>query len=475
MFALSTILLFVTALNLHSDIHLAWAESMLWTVDDDGAADFHTIGEAINAAAEGDSVFVHNGIYREHLAVSKSITLIGESEENTIVDGLRQNRSIIELDGRNVVLTGFKVLNTSREAGTSYAGIKISGQGCNVTRNHIAKCKIGVFATSDNNQISENSFTNNGHGISLYSTSDVIVEANNLTLNTVGISLAFSNGNTIVNNSATNSASGGHGIVISSDSFNNTLIDNYLVENYHGMWLSSSPNNLIVKNTIATNELLGIELANSPSNAFYHNNIANNPTPVRLDNNSASLWDNGYPSGGNYWHNYLDIDEKKGPDQNQQGSDQIWDNPYIIDAENRDRYPSTSPYGDISDLLRVRANSGQDQTVNLGAIVHFDASQSTGDIASYEWNFGDGTMNTGVITTHNYSKVGTYYVTLIVKDSTGNSDTDQLTVTVVSEGQPPWTSILALTAGASITATLLWKYKTSKRRKKSLHAKRRKR
>jgi len=59
---------------------------------------------------------------------------------------------------------------------------------------------------------------------------------------------------------------------------------------------------------------------------------------------SNNTWDNGYPSGGNYWSNYTDADLYSGPYQNETGSDGIGDTPYVIDAENQDNYPLMNPW-----------------------------------------------------------------------------------------------------------------------------------
>jgi len=50
-------------------------------------------------------------------------------------------------------------------------------------------------------------------------------------------------------------------------------------------------------------------------------------------------WDNGYPSGGNYWSDYNGTDLYGGPYQNITSSDGIGDTPYIINAKNQDKYP----------------------------------------------------------------------------------------------------------------------------------------
>jgi outer membrane protein assembly factor BamB/chitodextrinase len=70
--------------------------------------------------------------------------------------------------------------------------------------------------------------------------------------------------------------------------------------------------------------------------------------------------------------------------------------------------------------------------------VTFNASLSTpdgGTLISYEWDFGDLTNATGVITTHSYDDNGTYTVTLTITDDEGLSDTDSQDVTVLN--RPP--------------------------------------
>jgi len=53
----------------------------------------------------------------------------------------------------------------------------------------------------------------------------------------------------------------------------------------------------------------------------------------------VNVWDDGYPSGGNYWSNYNGTDLYSGPYQNETGSDGIGDTPYTIDANDTDNFP----------------------------------------------------------------------------------------------------------------------------------------
>lgn len=78
------------------------------------------------------------------------------------------------------------------------------------------------------------------------------------------------------------------------------------------------------------------------------------------------------------------------------------------------------------------ANAGPDQEVVLGSPVTLNGSASTDDkaITSYDWDFGDGNMGSGVEVMHTYSTSGMFTVTLEVSDADGASDVDQAVVTV---------------------------------------------
>ncbi len=65
---------------------------------------------------------------------------------------------------------------------------------------------------------------------------------------------------------------------------------------------------------------------------------------------------------------------------------------------------------------------------------NFDGSGSSdtdGTIASYAWNFGDGTNGSGPAASHTYTASGTYTVTLTVTDNAAAAGTTAHAVTVV--------------------------------------------
>jgi len=121
---------------------------------------------------------------------------------------------------------------------------------------------------------------------------------------------------------------------------NTSIHGNRITENGYGIQLwDSSNHNDIYGNNITNSLSYGIRLGESSNNTFYHNYFINNANQVYVEPDNPNTWDDNYPSGGNHWSDYTDVDQYSGPDQNELGSDEIWDHPYIIDENNQDNYP----------------------------------------------------------------------------------------------------------------------------------------
>ena len=117
------------------------------------------------------------------------------------------------------------------------------------------------------------------------------------------------------------------------------ISENNIESNSMGIWLSG-PYNRIIRNNIVNN---GVGVSDFiGENYVQHNNFINNSATAGVTENSftISIWDDSYPSGGNYWSNY------NGTDNNEDG---IGDTPYIINENNQDKYPFMNPV-DISTI-----------------------------------------------------------------------------------------------------------------------------
>lgn len=195
------------------------------------------------------------------------------------------------------------------------------------------------------------------------------------------------------------------------------------------MLLSGSHNNIICGNTIQRNYGGGIIMSNSNENLIYHNNFILNQPQV-AGNIGINTWDQGYPSGGNYWSNYIGADNYSGINQDEPGSDGIGDTPYVLNTNNKDNYPLMNRWENELPI----ADAGLDQTVYAGDIVEFDGSGSydpDGQIVKTAWNFGDGTTIEDTFTpTHVFYDRGNYTVTLTVVDNDDGESSDTVEITV---------------------------------------------
>jgi parallel beta-helix repeat protein len=133
-----------------------------------------------------------------------------------------------------------------------------------------------------------------------------------------------------------------YGIHLLTSHGNNSINNNKVNNHDYGIYLQKSSINIINNNTVWNNDL-GFRIVGSNSNKIYHNNIINNTNQATDDSNNANQWDNGYPSGGNYWSNYTGIDLNSTAAQDVPPPDGIGDSPYIIDSDSQDNYPLMEP------------------------------------------------------------------------------------------------------------------------------------
>jgi len=328
--------------------------------------DFATIQAAINDqdTADGHTIFVEEGTYYEHVVVNKSLSLIGEDRSTTIIDGNYTGSNVMNITANNVNITGFTIQNGRKDGiwlnysslctisgnnvtNSKYAnGIRLrwssfnTVSGNDLTNNYNA----GVFLyRSCCNTVSGNNITNNGEeGVFIYSFShNNTVSGNTITGNlfwTIGIRLkSYCDNNIVSGNNISNNDF--DGIQVQQDCCNNIVSGNNIANNSIGICLrSNSYSNIVSENSIINNDY-GVWLSSS-DNTFYHNNFIDNTEQVDVEYGCAGVWDDDYPSGGNYWDDYTGMY----PYAEEIDYSGIWNTPYEIDADNIDRYPLMTLY-----------------------------------------------------------------------------------------------------------------------------------
>ncbi|UCD14587.1 MAG: right-handed parallel beta-helix repeat-containing protein [Thermoplasmatales archaeon] len=129
-------------------------------VGGNGPGNYSLIQMATFAASDGDTIFVYAGIYRQWfwtLRIDKSIRLLGEDPESTIIVGKRifwQGNPVIDVCADDVTISGFTIfedipskhiLGDSRDCGVwIYRGAR----NCVVSGNIFTKGVHGVFLSS---------------------------------------------------------------------------------------------------------------------------------------------------------------------------------------------------------------------------------------------------------------------------------------------------------------------------------------
>ncbi|UCE72923.1 MAG: right-handed parallel beta-helix repeat-containing protein [Methanomassiliicoccales archaeon] len=278
-----------------------------------------------------------------------------------------------------------------------------------------------ILANCSNVKIEGQELTNGTVGIQLgFSSSNIIVGNNASSNNFEGIHLFKSNENTIISNFVSSNLQYS-GINIDYSEQNN-ITDNYVSLNIVGIDLYNSDYNLITYNTVFLNDFRGISLryssmngiigntvssngdygiylkTDSSNNSVYHNNIIDNAFQAYDDTNKSNQWDNGYPSGGNYWSDFDNssegaYDDYQGINQDVSGSDGIVDNgtiggggtnPYAIDNDSQDNYPLinlTKNYIFLYQGWNLISNPRIQPDTNPGTVL----SSITGHYKSIQW------------------------------------------------------------------------------------------
>ena len=271
----------------------------------------------------------------------------------TLIDNITSSREGIVVERDNIVVDGVGYVVQGTNTPDSN-GIHLSGRKNVIIKNmEIRAFWTGIYiAESSNIDIVGNNLINNNNGIGLLFSSHNSIVKNNITDNDYGISIIdSSNNNSVFGNSIIDNDCG---IWLAAEishfgSSHNIISRNNITNNYNGIWLAYSSNyNSISGNNIAANKRYGICLDHSSNNRVYHNNLIDNGVQASLYGSYDNLWDDGYPSGGNYWSDYAGIDLHWGSDQNETGSDGIGDTQYIVDENNVDRYPLMGPFNSFN-------------------------------------------------------------------------------------------------------------------------------
>jgi nitrous oxidase accessory protein NosD len=290
---------------------------------------------AINDAANGDVISVKSGTYDtpqdQTVRITKSISLVGEDASSTVInlhpawafqggwngvtpvygfnDALEIKASDVEIsgltfssEGGSIRATGSGILIRNSKIETY---LSASGRYQNISQNTITG---GIGCWGSFNSIAGNRIVGSGVDVPGFANmiyDNVVADGEGITLIGYNEPYAANEENIFLNNTVKDCSFG--------------------LRVWLGGW---QPDGIVYHNY-------------SSQNIVYHNNFIGNDRQVSFYQYNRSwiieysgFLDNG--KEGNYWSDYAGNDEN---------GDGIGDSPYVINANNRDRYPLIYPWG----------------------------------------------------------------------------------------------------------------------------------
>lgn len=390
------------------------SSSTIWVPDN-----YTTIQGAINSASVGDIIIVRNGTYYENVLVNKTVQFIGE--DFPIVNGSFSpsiwGYPTLEVVASNVTISGFIIQHgifalreyddgvwlfsdsnniSANIIRSNLSGIKIGWDDQdNYILGNIIQCNgDGIFCAGRNSHIVGNVISNNSNGIEVWypinslinntitwnsnfgiylSAYEVTLRGNNMSINKYNFGTVEYLLPQLFNDIDTSNTINGKpiyylidqsdkalpsdaGYVAIINSTNITVEGLTLENNGQGVLVAYS-SNITVENCNLINNWWGVRLWSSSNTSLYQNNIID--SYIQYETNSENLWDDSYPSGGNYWSDYTGIDENSGLYKNETGSDGIGDTAY-----SQDRFPLMAVFSSFNTSLGYYVNVISNSTID---------------------------------------------------------------------------------------------------------------
>ncbi len=283
-----------------------------------GPNNYTSIQDAIDDALLGDTIFVYSGVYYENVRIYKSINLIGENEETTIIDG--RNGTAMEIVGSEINVSKFKIINSTGSFWEGGGIIITNGQNIFISRIIMEKSDGCCVFDSFRVVFEDCNFSNNIFGFWIRDSHHINI-TNTILSNNLGKKV---NNNTYI---------GGDGIFILNSShvrvencllYNNRLsgidgrgashiyvlnstIDFGGIEIYHFGILFINTFNTFIENCFVSNSYYAIHLTETNNVSIYRCSVINNYIGFKLTRSRAVVQYNNIRDNEIGMHAFLSI------------------------------------------------------------------------------------------------------------------------------------------------------------------------
>ncbi len=338
--------------------------------------DYPTITSAVIGAVDGGVILLRNGVHdgpiNKTLIINKSLSIIGESRDRTIVrlypayseSWILSAVFYTYTNALTIKADSCRLQNLTIEVANPGGYLQSFGAGTLITECNISTSpSTGVTLSGENSSITQNLVggyiqLNSSYCQAEQNTAVYIYAYNSFNFikdNTCqGVALTHSNNSVVLENRILSDTRGFTGVDISWGK-NNFIAKNTISGFSYTFRLWYSDDNIIQANTANNSLSAAISFGASYKNNVYLNNFIDNPSwkkgyfyDMYSDSNYATafpnmtaakeIWTNG--EFGNYWQDY----QTNYPNITEIGNTGIGDTPYVINEYNTDPYPLVRQY-----------------------------------------------------------------------------------------------------------------------------------
>jgi len=164
---------------------------------------FQHIQDAIDIAQPYDTVFVYSGVYYEHIHIDKSLSVIGQDNQNTIIDAEQQGTGIVIDEIDDILIENFTIKNGLNSTDDIGYGISVNGSDdIRIVSNIILNCECGIVIQQESTDciVYNNELRNNDLGFDLCTSYSNLLYKNNFHGNAISLILFNSQDNYIAQN-----------------------------------------------------------------------------------------------------------------------------------------------------------------------------------------------------------------------------------------------------------------------------------
>lgn len=350
--------------------------------------------------------------------------------EGNIIEGDSSASGInLQLSNNNTI--GSNIIKCKKQ------GIRLETSSENlITDNTVENCDnfgILLMTNSHHNTVSSNTANNQtlDSGIMVLNSDHNFILENSAYYNKkVGIEIDGSRFNLVSNNTINNNIQAGISLwtnLGSKDSDDNNVTGNIIYGNNNGIFLSNSSNNDILNNELIDNYMIGAAIGYNSNNNLFSNNYFLMNGNHAVDHGTNNVWNSS--TRGNYWDNYT------GWDDDDNG---IGDIPYIIpgDANSEDMMPLWDDAEPIIDILTPLPDSVFSSTAPQFLVNIYDLNldkmwYTLNGLTTKMLFITNGTIDQNI---WNLNSDGTLTISFCANDTFGNTAFSEVVVSKDSQG-----------------------------------------